>query len=79
MNFHGFHSKLENRLKDAVLSLWSMGDPEMQNYYKYIFKKEPLVSEVVFQNTFPWQSFDEKFGKLDDIFEKNFIAATKMK
>lgn len=75
MNFHDFHSKLENRLKDAVLSLWSMGDPEMQNYYKYIFKNEPLVSEVVFQNTFPWQSFDEKFGKLDKIFEKNFIDA----
>ena len=39
MNFHNFHSKLENRLNDAVLSLWSMGDPEIQNYYKYIFLK----------------------------------------
>jgi DEAD/DEAH box helicase domain-containing protein len=75
MNFHNFHSKLENRLNDAVLSLWSMGDPEIQNYYKYIFKNEPLISEAVFQNTFPWQSFDKKLGDLDNIFEPGFINA----
>lgn len=75
MNFHDFHLKLENRLNDAVLSLWAMGDPEIQDYYKYIFQNEPLISEVVFQNTFPWQSFDKNIGNLENIFEKEFIDA----
>ena len=32
MNFKEFYSKTENRLTDAILSLWATGDKEMQDY-----------------------------------------------
>ena len=32
MNFQEFYKKTENRLTDAILSLWATGDKEMQDY-----------------------------------------------
>lgn len=31
MNFQEFYTKTENRLTDAILSLWATGDKEMQD------------------------------------------------
>ena len=75
MNFLEFYKKIENRLLDAILSLWASGNLEMQQYLKYILKKEPIVSDVVFQNTFPWEPSKESFGDLKHIFKEDFIDA----
>lgn len=54
MNFKEFYTKSENRLTDSILSLWATGDKEMQDYFKNILSKEPIMSDPVFQATFPW-------------------------
>ena len=33
MNFKEFYNKTENRLTDAILSLWATGDKEMQDLF----------------------------------------------
>ena len=68
MNFLDFYTKIENRLLDAILSLWATGNLEMQQYLKYILKKEPIISDVVFQNTFPWEPSEKSFENLNYIF-----------
>lgn len=75
MNFLEFYTKIENRLLDAILSLWATGNLEMQQYLKYILKKEPIISDVVFQNTFPWEPSEKSFENLNYIFKKDFIEA----
>jgi len=75
MNFKEFYIKIENRLTDAILSLWATGDKEMQEYFKYILTKEPILSEVVFQNTFPWKPSTINFGESSDVFNTEFINA----
>ena len=71
MNFKDFYQKTENRLTDAVLSLWATGNKEMQQYLRYLISKDPLLSEVVFQNTFPWESDELTFEQTDSVFQKS--------
>ena len=77
MNFKEFYQNTERRLTDAILSLWATGDTETQQYLRYIFqqKDEQLIADPVFQTTFPWESFNDKFETLTGIFDKNFINA----
>lgn len=75
MNFNNFYNKTENRLKDSINSLWATGDATMQRYFTYLFEKEPLLSEPVFQNTFPWEPSPKKMANLTDIFDEKFINA----
>jgi DEAD/DEAH box helicase domain-containing protein len=75
MNFQDFQHKAENRLTDAILSLWATGDKEMQDYYKYLLTQEPIMAEAVFQNTFPWEQGELTFGETTDVFQTAFIKA----
>ena len=75
MNFQEFYKKTENRLTDSILSLWSTGDKEMQDYFKYLIAQEPIISETIFQNTFPWKPANISFKETTDIFQKEFIKA----
>ncbi len=77
MNFLEFYKNTEQRLKDAILSLWATGDVETQQYLKHIFnqKDEKLLAEPVFQTTFPWDASSKIFENLTNIFDKNFINA----
>lgn len=75
MNFRNFYSKTENRLRDAVLSLWATGDADMQQYFSTILDKEGLMAEPVFQNAFPWPASEKSFGDTDAIFNDAFINA----
>lgn len=75
MNFTEFYYKTKNRLTDAILSLWATGDIEMQTYFKYLLEQEPILADVIFQNTFPWESADKVFSETDSIFDQNFIEA----
>lgn len=75
MNFEKFYKKTEQRLTDAALSLWATGDKQMQDYFRFIFTKEPLLAEPVFQATFPWEEADKKFGEVTDVFLPEFIKA----
>jgi DEAD/DEAH box helicase domain-containing protein len=73
MNFTDFYTKIENRLTDAILSLWATGDREMQNYYKYLLEEEPILADVVFQSTFPWEPYDQTFENTHEILGTDII------
>ena len=75
MNFKEFYTKSENRLTDSILSLWATGDKEMQDYFKNILSKEPIMSDPVFQATFPWEQASINFENTEDIFQSNFIKS----
>ena len=75
MNFQEFYQKTENRLTDAILSLWATGDKEMQDYFKHLLSQEPIMAEAVFQNIFPWEQGKSKFGETTGIFQQDFINA----
>ena len=75
MNFEKFYSKTENRLKDAILSLWATGDKEMQDYFKYLLSEQQIIADAVFQGTFPWEQAEVSFENTDFVFNKNFINA----
>lgn len=75
MNFKEFYSRTENRLMDAILSLWAIGDKEMQDYFRYILTEEPIIADAIFQNTFPWQEGGKTFGETADVLNKELIKA----
>src|SRR5690554_4137599 len=75
MNFQEFYHKTENRLTDAILSLWATGDKEMQDYFKFLLSQEPIMADAVFQNTFPWEEGNISFGEATNVFKKEFINA----
>jgi DEAD/DEAH box helicase domain-containing protein len=75
MNFQEFYTKSENRLTDAILSLWATGDKDMQDYFKYLLSQEPIMADVVFQGTFPWEQDERTFGETTNVFQKKFINA----
>ena len=75
MNFSQFHSKAEKRLTDAILSLWANGNREMQQYFKFLLKEDPLLAKVVFQGTFPWETGDLTFEDTHSFFGEDFINA----
>lgn len=75
MNFKEFYNKAQNRLTDAILSLWATGDKEMQDYFKYLLEQEPIMAEAVFQSTFPWEQSNITFGECNTVFSKEFITA----
>lgn len=75
MNFKQFYNKTENRLTDAILSLWATGDKEMQDYFKFLLSQEPIMADAVFQNTFPWEQDKLNFGETSTVFQEEFINA----
>jgi DEAD/DEAH box helicase domain-containing protein len=75
MNFKEFYHKTENRLTDAILSLWATGDKEMQDYFKFLLSEEPIIAETIFQNTFPWEQGNLTFGETTNVFQEEFINA----
>jgi DEAD/DEAH box helicase domain-containing protein len=75
MNFQEFYTKSENRLTDAILSLWATGDKDMQDYFKYLLAQEPIMADVIFQGTFPWEQDKLTFGETTNVFQKEFINA----
>jgi len=79
MNFQDFYKNIEQRLLDSILSLWSTGDKETQEYLKTIFKDEKLLAEPVFQTTFPWEPAKEQLKNLEGLFSKEFIHALDKK
>lgn len=74
MNFENFYRRTENRLIDSVLSLWATGDKDMQSYFKYLITEMPMLSEVVFQATFPWEQANLTFEDVT-VFQDDFVDA----
>lgn len=75
MNFQEFYTRTENRLTDAILSLWATGDKEMQDYFRFMLSQEPIMADVVFQNMFPWEQDKLNFAETTGIFNQKFINA----
>lgn len=73
IKFQKIFIEIQERLKDAILSLWATGDADFQEYLSNLLEKEELLAEPVFQNTFPWTPAEETFGDLTDLFDTNFI------
>ena len=75
MNYKEIFNNINTRVSDAILSLWSEGDKNLQDYLRYILnEEEKLQAEPVFQSTFPWKS-DSKSMKETNLFEYDFIKA----
>lgn len=75
MNFKKFYTKAESRLTNAILSLWATGDKEMQDYFRSILEKEPLMADVVFQAMFPWEQSEINFESTNFLYYNQFINA----
>ncbi|WP_293955610.1 MULTISPECIES: DEAD/DEAH box helicase [unclassified Sphingobacterium] len=75
MNYQNIYNNINQRLKDSILSLWSTGDVDMQQAYLELFKSEPLMSEPVIQNSFPWEAGEMAFGEMTDLFGSHFIKS----
>ncbi|MRI62727.1 DEAD/DEAH box helicase [Ornithobacterium rhinotracheale] len=75
MNFERFYQKIENRLNDAILSLWATGDKEMQDYFKSLLQEQPIISEAVFQGTFPWEQANINFEQTKNLFDNEFVES----
>ena len=77
MNFQAFYQKTQQRLTDAILSLWATGDKEMQDYFRSLLEDErmPIMAEAIFQNTFPWEQGEQVFSETGDVFDGAFIEA----
>lgn len=77
MNYLEFYNNAKRRITEALLSMWAPGQEEIQKYFRQVLEEEPLLSEPVFQGTFPWKSHDLEFGKLTEngLLEKGFVEA----
>lgn len=75
MKFKDFYYDTQQRLTDSILSLWATGDKELQDYFRYILTKEPILADAVFQNTFPWQQAELIFGETGNILNPKLIEA----
>ena len=73
MNFHDFYYDVEERLTDVVTSLWATGDKQMQQYIRYLLQEEPLMSDVVLQATYPWESTSKIFNDCASTFNQEFV------
>lgn len=74
MNFKEFYTKTENRLTDAILSLWATGDKDMQDYFNFLLSQEPIMAEAIFQNMFPWEQ-DKLTFEQTTVFQEGFKNA----
>lgn len=56
MNFKNLYSTCNQRMQDALLSLWTRGNHPMRQALKDLLEREPLLSkDVMFQSMFPWE------------------------
>lgn len=55
MKFEKIYSGTEENLRLALLSLWAPGQHPMRPAIEDLFKREPLLAELVFQGTFGWK------------------------
>ncbi len=67
MNFKNFYNKIENRLRDTILSLSATRDATTQQYFSAILKKESYLAEPIFQNAFPWQASDKIYRETNTL------------
>lgn len=73
MNYANIYSNSERRFKEAVLSLWTSGNPKNRAYIEHILTEERLLAEPVFQSNFPWESSPNNFEEHANIFDQSFI------
>lgn len=55
MKFLNIYKETDERMQQALLSLWAPGKHPMRKAIEELFKKEPLLAEPVFQSTFGWK------------------------
>lgn len=59
MKFANIYNETEENLRLALLSLWAPGKHPMRKPIEELFKKEPLITEPVFQSTFGWEAVSD--------------------
>lgn len=55
MKFLNIYKETDERMQQALLSLWAPGKHPMRKAIEELFKKESLLAEPVFQSTFGWK------------------------
>lgn len=79
MEYSKFYKDANRIMVNTLLSIWFKGKGKEQNYLREILtKREPLMSEPIFQTVFPWEqsteSFSDHASKLKILGEK-FVKA----
>lgn len=77
MNYLEFYSNTKRRMTEAILSMWAPGQEGIQKYFRQVLEEEEILSEPVFQGTFPWEAFDQNFGSMPEngLLEEDFVRA----
>lgn len=56
MKFTNIYNETEENLRLALLSLWTPGKHPLRKAVEDLFRREPLITEPVFQSTFGWET-----------------------
>lgn len=58
MKFEHIYNETEENMRLALLSLWTPGNHPMRKAVDELLRREPLITEPVFQSTFGWKHAD---------------------
>ena len=42
----------------------------MQDYFKYLLSRQPIIADAVFSGNFPWEQAEENFENTNSGFKK---------
>lgn len=59
MKYSNIYLKTEEQVEQALLSLWTPGNHPMRQSFAEMLRKEPLLTEPVFQSLFGWESTND--------------------
>ena len=63
MEYSKFYKDANRIMVNTLLSIWFKGKGKEQIYLREILtKREPLMSEPIFQTVFPWEQSTESFS-----------------
>jgi ATP-dependent helicase YprA (DUF1998 family) len=74
MNYTNFKQEAKDKLIHTALSIWATGNKPLQELFRELLEKEPLMAPIIFQGMFPWEEGALSFGEVDS-FENSFKNA----
>ncbi|WP_304155684.1 DEAD/DEAH box helicase [Hoylesella buccalis] len=79
MEYSKFYTDANRTLVNTLLSIWFKGKGKEQEYLREILnKREPLMSEPIFQTVFPWEQAKDTFLEYAQklhILDEKFVEA----
>jgi ATP-dependent helicase YprA (DUF1998 family) len=74
MNYTNFKQEAKDKLIHTALSIWATGNKPLQELFRELLEKEPLMAPIIFQGMFPWEEGALSFSEVDS-FETSFKNA----